>query len=303
MFHYYSPDELLSLGVMECTNENLKGPNTVNDIKLGTTNKVELCDTCGQDWKYCPGHMGYVVLNTPFIHPFAIKPTIYVLQCICNNCGTLLLNTDDYLITHAHEIMVLSDMVRLKKIAELTVEIMKTKPCGNIYEGKKCNFVNPTYEFPKATSRKEDNRNIYIVVKMGSEKLTVPQPIENIEKIFKYINSRDLSILGFNEKASPSNFIMKVFPILPETNRPTKVIDGKSDPDQLTIAYTEIIKYNKALGEGKTKIKLASTATQKEEWNKKIEEAERDLYRVIMLLLIIMIKNTQLALKMIQLLV
>ncbi len=287
--HYFSEEELLSLSVCECTSSELNGANTCNDPRMGTTDPCLLCTTCFQDWEHCPAHLGYVKLSTHFLHPFAVKPAIYVLQSVCNNCGIVLLNNENYLTTHAHEIMILSDMVRLKKIAEITVDIMKNKPCSNIYMGKKCNNINPIYEFPKKTARK-DNYHIYLELKTekNAPKQSVPQPIENIDRIFKSINQKDLEIMGFNGLAKPSNFILKVFPIIPETNRPTKVIDGKIDPDQLTIAYTEIIKFNKTLTEAKKQLLDLERGGNKNngkiyaEAKSKISEVERNVYRVIM---------------------
>lgn len=62
------------------------------DRRLGTSEVLRLCSTCGCNLSECVGHFGYIDLGFPVFHVGYFKLTIHVLQCICKNCSGLLLD-------------------------------------------------------------------------------------------------------------------------------------------------------------------------------------------------------------------
>ncbi|VDO91771.1 unnamed protein product [Heligmosomoides polygyrus] len=53
------------------------------DRRLGTSEVLRLCSTCGCNLSECVGHFGYIDLGFPVFHVGYFKLTIHVLQCIC----------------------------------------------------------------------------------------------------------------------------------------------------------------------------------------------------------------------------
>jgi DNA-directed RNA polymerase beta' subunit len=53
------------------------------DKRLGTTAKMEICETCGRDQKDCNGHWGFVKLAMPCLHVGYIPFTLNMLNAVC----------------------------------------------------------------------------------------------------------------------------------------------------------------------------------------------------------------------------
>lgn len=64
------------------------------DLRLGTSNKRELCGTCGLPAVTCAGHFGHIALELPVYHVGFLKATIEVLQAICKTCSRVLLSEE-----------------------------------------------------------------------------------------------------------------------------------------------------------------------------------------------------------------
>ena len=72
-------------------------PNGVLDPRLGISDKVGTCETCGFRQVDCAGHFGFVRLELPCFHIGYFKHTLTVLQCICKTCASVLLDEHDKL--------------------------------------------------------------------------------------------------------------------------------------------------------------------------------------------------------------
>ena len=49
----------------------------------GVSNKISICDTCGEGLNICNGHFGHIRLALPAFHIGYLKLTMNILQNIC----------------------------------------------------------------------------------------------------------------------------------------------------------------------------------------------------------------------------
>ena len=58
------------------------------DPALGANpfNKLEVCQTCGQDSTYCLGHPGHVELSVPVYNPMNMAFLYRLLKAKCYHC-------------------------------------------------------------------------------------------------------------------------------------------------------------------------------------------------------------------------
>lgn len=290
--HFMSEEQINALSILECISPATEGRDTVNDPRMGTIKRQELCDTCKQDYRLCNGHLGRITLVRPYVHPMAMMQTIYILQSVCNSCGYLLIRPEEYEADAdlKKAISGLRDINLLRKVAEMTVS-NKSIQCKSPKNTPRTPCKpNPSY----VTKVKKE---VYKIIKYitTTKKVTneTEMNIEDIKKIFNMIlDERDLAFLGFSKYAHPRNFILSVLPVIPELNRPPKYRDGQMDQDHLTTVYTAIISTNNKLRELYKNVKqvkegeyqcynINSCRASSSKVANEIECEERNLYRHI----------------------
>ena len=97
-FGMFGSGEITALGEFELVSDKgYEQPNRVPvvggvvDRRLGVSDKLNICNTCGSRMNDCPGHYGYIKLELPIFHIGYLKPTLSVLQSICKSCSRVLL--------------------------------------------------------------------------------------------------------------------------------------------------------------------------------------------------------------------
>ncbi|KAL0488349.1 DNA-directed RNA polymerase I subunit RPA1 [Acrasis kona] len=91
-FRLYTDEELIDICAVE-----IRDPLTFNDMNLpnrfglydpamGPLDRFTPCKTCKQNEDRCPGHMGYISLPQPVIHPLLRQDLIKLLQITCVYC-------------------------------------------------------------------------------------------------------------------------------------------------------------------------------------------------------------------------
>ncbi len=80
----------MSLSEFEANQRDLYRPEDraplahgVLDKRLGVSNKVDKCETCGLGLAECVGHNAYIKLVLPVFHIGYFKHCLGILQCIC----------------------------------------------------------------------------------------------------------------------------------------------------------------------------------------------------------------------------
>ena len=217
----------------EKINDGITG--TVYDPRLGTIDKYTKCETCGENSDICTGHFGHINLMVPLIHPGFAKQIVLILKCFCKsrNCSRLLITED-----HLELVMEEERISNIRSNRNKFDEIVSKFP--NI-----CSYCSETQ--PDVSYNNTKNCIVYIT-KLGKEKETVDETIENLNIKLDSISDDDLRLIGFDpEFTHPRNYILTVFPVIPTCSRPCVVTKGNVCDDDLTIQLVEIIKANNHL--------------------------------------------------------
>lgn len=119
-----------------------------------------------------------------------------------------------------------------------------------------CPSNMPKYSFPKNS----DAYQIMVTKKSsigGGKKIEVTNVItpEKVKTLFNSITPEDLKVMGFYGNSHPRNFVVDVWPVIPERNRPPADRDGEIKHDHITIVYQMILRENKRLKEAINKQK------------------------------------------------
>ncbi|CAM9299534.1 unnamed protein product, partial [Choristocarpus tenellus] len=97
-FGFFSDEDIRGLSVKQITSPvtfdslNNPLPGGLYDPALGPTEYHTMCETCGQDQKECPGHMGHVELAVDVYHPLLFGALYKLLRSKCFSCHHLRLS-------------------------------------------------------------------------------------------------------------------------------------------------------------------------------------------------------------------
>lgn len=230
-FGMLSPEDIRGMAVCKVDSTKLTGPGSVYDEKMGyVPDTNDPCVSCGEK-KDCPGHIGYIDLPEPVLHPLFIKDIVRILRCFCKQCYSLLLNEDQIKIANLHK---LTGMRRFNKIIK---SLEKVDVCPS------CSHPQPKIDFKKNESKKE---NIIAMTykQKGNDKISVVLSVDDIKKILDNISDKHISLLGFDPtKIHPRDLIMTVLVVIPPCTRPYVKTDGDNIcDDDLTYQLLEILK-------------------------------------------------------------
>jgi len=237
-----SEEELRALAVVKVTipstDANILG--SVNDSRMGVIDENKLCASCHKDTLECPGHLGYIELNTLLYHPLFLRQIISVLSCVCNSCGGLLLSREEI---ERRGLLKYSAAERLTMLEEASKDV----PCTHKHTGeniKNC-VRNPTY----LPARLKDTKKIMYTIQgaKGEKKAEHEKTIEEVYSILKTISAEDAELMGFSNGSHPKRMILRLFPVIPPCVRTPVIQDGQIWADHLTTMYIDIVKTNNAI--------------------------------------------------------
>ena len=87
-FGLFSPEEIKSMSVChieypETMDEQRHRPREkgLNDPKLGTIDRSQMCATCGESQQECPGHFGHIELAVPVYHVGTLELSQMYASC------------------------------------------------------------------------------------------------------------------------------------------------------------------------------------------------------------------------------
>lgn len=223
-FGIASQEEIKKQAVCEVNCIKLSGPKSVYDPVMGTMEQNEKCVSCGELSKDCPGHFGYIALNTEIAHPMYMRHITNFLKCICHKCSRVAL-TKDHLVLDG--ILKYSGESRFEKCVERLDKVEKCEHCGN--PRSKVTYQQKTGE---------------IMTRLGNTKMTMLD--SDMLKFLKDIPKDDVELLGFpRDRFHPRNLIITNLPVIPPRARPYVISDNNvTCDDDLTSQYVEIIKLN-----------------------------------------------------------
>lgn len=248
MFSLYSHEEIKRMsGDILIAETGLIGQGTVNDPRMGMSNKSTPCGTCSKVYD-CSGHYGRIEFHRAIVHPFFIRNVISILNLVCNNCGHLMINEKD-LKNNKLDKLTGSDLFKKlellpKKCSQKEQQEIECVP-GSAPIGS-C-IDNPEFDNKKS---KEEKRIFYNAAKKGEPKRLVEIEADQIYMIFSQIPERDLKILGFNYDpitktgSHPKNMILKSLLLIPPSFRKTSYKHGKIGPGFMTELYRKVVEEN-----------------------------------------------------------
>lgn len=236
------------------------------DTKMGISSNAVECATCHGNLASCHGHFGHVRLALPVFHVGYFKAIIQVLQCICKNCGAVLLDEQTKRLFVAElrrpNIDNLRRMKILKKIMEQCKKQRRCVKCTHLNGVVKkaasgagpaaLKIVHDTFRYvgKKSAPEKEywdkefdavfaRNPELEKFAKRVHEDLN---PLK-VLKLFKQITPYDCQLLGIDAARGgrPEMYIWRYLPAPPVCIRPSVMMDAQSNEDDLTVKLTEIV--------------------------------------------------------------
>lgn len=225
-FKPFDKETLLNTSVFECNTEPYSKINNISDPRLGVLENGSICATCSETNVRCPGHKAYISLPKFLISPIFKKYVILILKSVCITCSKPLL----------------SEETIIKEYGKAQYKNKLNNIALNS-EGIKCQNNTNCPQNPIFISE-NDTRNIafYKNIKEKKEgKISYMSP-ERIFGIFNKISDKDSSLLGFDHKNHPRNFIINIYPLSsPFCRRYNINTDGTLKEDDITVFYKSLI--------------------------------------------------------------
>jgi DNA-directed RNA polymerase subunit A' len=253
-FDFLSSEEIKKMAVCEVKEIKLEGYNSLYDPRMGPVGQNDICETCHEGLKTCPGHFGYIALQTPVPHPLCFKKIKDYLHIFCFKCHRLVLTQDR------------AQLLNLNKFPlKSRLKIVVTE-CVNISSCPQCKSCLPKYSV-------EDEKFYYTLEK--KRQLTNVA----IDEIFSNVRETDLETIGLDQNMHPSRLIIHNLPVAPTCVRPVVKNNDNTCDDDLTSKYADIIKHNNRLKEDATAPTISTVVkrvgkTGKTE-DKKLSEQQR----------------------------
>jgi DNA-directed RNA polymerase II subunit RPB1 len=203
--------------------------------------------------------MGHIVLETPLYHAMFFDITKKLLKCVCFHCSKLFVSRDTTNQIYKDEIFRIQNIKNNQKKFDAYVKFItniptkiKSEGCG--FDGSNgCgnplhfNVKKDTVKLKLEYSGDDGNGNII--------KSEVDVIAEEVLKVFKRLNDKDIELLGFNSNwAKPEWLITTILPVPPPAVRPSVIEEsGQRREDDLTHKLCDIVKHNILYKEKKLK--------------------------------------------------
>ena len=216
-FKMISPQMIKKLAVMEVTTSEVYDVDAypidggVMDPRLGVIDPSMRCRTCGGRLGECIGHFGYIELARPVINILYLKQIKQILDRICHECGTALVD---------------------KK--ELEKKFGNVKKTRKLSKCPKCN--------KKADKVKLEKPSTFV---LGKKMLTQME----VRAVLEKVSDADARLLGL-KGGRPEWMILTLLFVPPVTARPSITLEnGDRSEDDLTHKLVDIIRINHRLAD------------------------------------------------------
>ena len=240
------------------------------DTRMGISNKLGVCDTCGEPLQQCNGHFGHVKLTLPAFHIGYMRMIIGVLQAICKSCSQVLLSETDrrrfLRELRKPEIDNLRKTLVCKKVNEQCRKSKECFSCGAINGQVKKAGSHPlkivhdqfkSFNASTAIKKNPPPEKILFDLSFEEARKTNSEVERHYKKamddlnplrvlsLFQRIRSSDCELLGMDPSESrPEMFIWQYLPVPPVCIRPSVSQDSSSTEDDLTSQIGEIVHTN-----------------------------------------------------------
>ncbi|MFW5704779.1 MAG: DNA-directed RNA polymerase subunit A' [Nanoarchaeota archaeon] len=204
------------------------------DLRMGVIEPGLSCKTCGQSYKNCEGHFGYLELARPVLNVLYVNDILRILKMSCQECFRVLL-TDEKIQETVLELEKAREKLGpekyLKFYSKFSSVISKIKTCPH------CEA--------KQEDIKMDKSSVFVFTQGDKKRLLTTE----IRFRFENIIDEDLKILNLHN-VRPEWLLMTILPIPPVSIRSTITLQsGQRSEDDLTHKLTDIIRTNQRLHE------------------------------------------------------
>ena len=276
-FGVFSSQDVLNQSVLEVCDRNLydlqqdRAPcnNGPLDTRMGISNKVATCDTCGEPLQQCNGHFGHVKLALPAFHIGYMRMIIGVLQDICKTCSRILLSEADR--RRFLKELLRPGLENLRRVAvckKVNEQCRKTKECfacgatnGQVKKAGShpLKIVHDQFKtFNSSTAVKKKPPQEKVLFDLSFEEAKKTSEVERhyrkatddlnplrVLSLFQRIRSSDCLLLGMDpQEGRPEMFIWQYIPVPPVCIRPSVSQDSSSTEDDLTTKLSEVVWLN-----------------------------------------------------------
>ncbi|KAI8370510.1 uncharacterized protein BYT42DRAFT_502192 [Radiomyces spectabilis] len=265
---------MVKLAEFEITQRDLYMPESrtpvkggVLDLRLGTSNKSSVCDTCGQKMQECAGHWGYLKLVLPIFHVGYFRPTINILQEICKSCSRVMLEESDRrMYLRRLRAPGLDNLQRNRIIKAINEKCKKVTYCpycnavnGVVKKVGPMKITHDKYRLKRVAHEAEEFRKTFDAAanSMPEIKPHISKAQDDLNplrvlRLFQRISPEDCELLGLSEEhGRPEWYIWQYLPVPPSCIRPSVLQDdNSSNEDDLTAKLTEIIFTNAIIRAG-----------------------------------------------------
>ncbi|KAI9222317.1 DNA-directed RNA polymerase III subunit C1 [Blastocladiella britannica] len=238
-------------------------PHGPLDLRLGPSEKVAECNTCGNKLADCPGHFGHIRLALPLFHIGYFRAIITTLQNICKVCSRVMLSeTDRRSYLRRLRTPGMDNMTRLRMLKLLNTACRKHTLCPYCKAPNGVVKKVGPLKIAHDRFRAKSNADAHVEWKGSFAPVisAVPELAAHLGKaqdelhplrvlqLFVAISDEDVELLGMNpEFGRPEDYLWTYLPVPPGVIRPSVARDeGESNEDSLTGKLVEII-YTNAL--------------------------------------------------------
>ncbi len=204
------------------------------DMRMGVIEPGLSCKTCGQNYKNCEGHFGYLELARPILNVLYIDDINSILKATCQECHRVLYPEEKFQTA-------IDDFEKVKH--ELGVEkYLKyySKFISTLFKVKTCPHCEAKQEQIKL-----DKSSVFVFTQGEKKRLLTTE----IRFRFENIPDSDLPILNLIG-IRPEWLLLTILPIPPVSMRSTITLQsGQRSEDDLTHKLTDVVRTNQRLHE------------------------------------------------------
>ena len=287
-----SKQEIVNLAELEVVTRDIYDlPNRqprmggVLDRRMGVSDKVSTCETCGHRMADCVGHYGYIKLVLPVFHVGFFKHVISILQMICKSCsGVLLEEADRRRFLRRFRRPGLENLQRTQAFKAVNTAARKMLYCphcgatnGTVKKAGALKVVHEKFRQKKTEEEQVEFRKTFMTAVDMSGGDLAPHlgkaqedlnPLRVLD-LFRRISDEDCELLGLQPQfGRPEEYIWQYICVPPVCIRPSVAQDGATNEDDLTVKLTEIVFTNNIIKSGLTRgSKGTTTAQLVEQWD------------------------------------
>ncbi|KAK7196657.1 DNA-directed RNA polymerase III subunit C1 [Novymonas esmeraldas] len=235
----------------------------VNDSRLGPSERLGICTTCGQRSTECTGHAGHIELGAPVFHLGYFSAVIRVCRTICKRCANVLLTPEEmhYYLRRLRS-TTLEPQQRSAIIKGIQEDAYKTRVClacggvnGTVRRVRPMRIVHEKYQVDlrRGESATEDPANFFRDelrsatmhnAEVGMHREFVHEFLhpQRVKELFDAVPPEQVPLLGLQPGTKLCSLLISTLLVPPVCVRPRGMSTASLvREDELTTQYNEIL--------------------------------------------------------------